>query len=104
MRLIDKVLRRSSQLRKRFRSPMVAAVGLIVLTPFLVVGCGGNDSTGPSKSIPNVTGNYSGNTTFSFPELATTFSCTTTTSVTQSGSTVSIAPLQLGGACAANGI
>lgn len=85
------------------QSQKVAALGL-ALIPLLIVGCGGNDSTGPSKSIPTVAGNYSGTTTFSFPELATSLSCPTATTVTQSGSTVSIAPLQLGGPCAANGL
>jgi hypothetical protein len=34
-----------------------------------------------------------------FPELGVTLSCPTTTSVTQSGSSISMAPLTLGGQC-----
>jgi len=65
------------------------------------IACGsdGPSLTSPSNSIPNVTGNYSGTTSLSFPELGQNLSCATTTSVTQSGSTVSIAPLQLGSPC-----
>jgi hypothetical protein len=61
-------------------------------------GDGGNEITGPSNRIPNVAGNYSGTTTITFPELGQTVTCPTTTSVTQSGSNVSIAPLS----CAEN--
>lgn len=78
---------------------------LCALLPLLAVVCGcggGNDITGPSNNgtrIPSVAGNYSGNTSVTFPELARTVVCPTTTSVTQSGGNLSIAPLQLGGAC-----
>lgn len=102
MQQFQRGLRQRRNLGRELSTWTLAAVGLLVSS--IAAGCGGNDSTGPSKSIPNVTGNYSGTTTFSFPELATTLSCPTTTSVTQSGSTVSIAPLQLAGACSANGL
>jgi hypothetical protein len=62
------------------------------------VACGdGNDSlTGPTNTIPNVAGNYSGTTTITFPELSLSTSCPTTTSVTQSGGgNINIAPLQV---------
>ena len=73
---------------------------LVVLAVLSVAACGGGNSpTGPGSSIPTVTGNYSGTTTITFPELQATVSCPTTTVVTQSGSTVSIAPLVLGGDC-----
>jgi hypothetical protein len=65
---------------------------------FLVIGCGGNDSSGPSNQIPDVTGSYNGTTTVTFPAIPRTVACTSSTSVTQSGSSVSIAPLQLSGA------
>lgn len=87
-----------------YKSGMAMRITGSLVLLLLSIGCGGNDSTGPSKRIPDVTGNYSGTTTFSFPELATTLSCATNTSVTQSGSSVSIAPLQLGGSCATNGL
>ena len=74
---------------------------LLVLA-FICAGCGGGDGsslTGPSSTIPNVTGNYLGNTTMTFPELSRSVTCPTSTSVTQSGNTVSIAPLTLAGTC-----
>jgi len=64
----------------------------------LAVACGdGNDSiTGPTNTIPNVAGNYSGSTTIAFPELTLSTNCPTTTSVTQSsGGNINIAPLQV---------
>ena len=64
----------------------------------LVAGCGGNDASGPSNQIPDVTGSYRGTTTVTFPTIPRTVACPTSTSVTQSGRTVSIAPLQLAGA------
>lgn len=71
---------------------------------FLVAGCGGNDISGPSNRIPDVAGNYRGTTTVAFPEISQTLTCTTTTSVTQSGSTVNIAPLQLSGTGDCSGV
>jgi hypothetical protein len=75
----------------------------LALAPVVfTIACGGGEGTnltGPSSSIPNVAGNYSGNTTVTFPELARSVSCPTSTSVTQSGSTVSIAPLIMTGQC-----
>ena len=64
-----------------------------------LVGCGGGSPSAPTPQIPNVAGNYAGTTTVTFPELAASVSCPTTTTVTQSGSTVNIAPLVLGGEC-----
>lgn len=68
-----------------------------VLGLFVLAGCGGGNPTGPSNSIPNVVGTYTGNVTITFPEIPLTVTCPTSTSVTQSGSTVSIAPLVLRG-------
>jgi hypothetical protein len=75
---------------------------VVVLLLMSAAACSSNNGTsltGPSNSIPNVAGNYSGTTTMAFPELGQTVSCATTTSVTQSGSTINIAPLILSGAC-----
>ncbi len=74
---------------------------LSLISLFVVTGCGGSEGniTGPSSSVPNVAGNYSGNTTVALPELAGSVTCPTTTSVTQSGNTVNIAPLLLSGVC-----
>jgi hypothetical protein len=72
----------------------------VIVFALFVTACSDDDGlTGPSNSIPNVVGNYSGTTTVTFSELSATVSCPTTTSVTQSGAVVSIAPLQLGGDC-----
>ena len=76
-------------------------VSLVALA-LLVAACGGGEGTNlttPSSSTPNVAGNYSGNTTVSLPELGQSVVCPTTTSVTQSGNTISIAPIVLAGAC-----
>src|SRR4030095_15590407 len=75
---------------------------LSIVFALVFASCGGGEGTnltGPSKSIPNVTGNYSGNTTIAFPELAQSLTSTTSTTVTQSGSTISIAPLVMTGPC-----
>jgi hypothetical protein len=75
----------------------------LLLLPFVFsVGCGeggGTSLSGPSNSIPNVAGNYSGSTTMVLPEFGESVSCSTTTSVTQSGDTVNIAPFVLRGEC-----
>jgi len=73
--------------------------GWVVLVVIAASACGGSGPTGPSNSIPNVVGNYSGNTTLAFPQRGTSVTCPTSTSVTQSGNTVSIAPLILAGPC-----
>jgi hypothetical protein len=64
----------------------------------LSLACGDDNGPGPSR-IPNVAGNYNGTTTVVFPELSQTVSCPTSTTVTQSGSTISIAPIRLSGQC-----
>lgn len=74
-----------------------AAIALLVLSAACSKGGeGGNNPIGPSNTIPNVTGSYSGTTTFKWPELGFTVTCQATTNVTQtSGGNVSIAPLIL---------
>jgi hypothetical protein len=64
-----------------------------------LVGCGGGSPSAPTPQIPNVVGNYAGTTTVGMPELGASVTCPTTTTVTQSGATVNIAPLVLGGEC-----
>ena len=54
----------------------------------------------PTPTFPQVSGNYSGSITFSYPEVPLTLTCPATTVITQSGSSVSIAPLLLSGDCA----
>ena len=86
---------------------------LFALLPVLALtaACGGgNDITGPtvnstpSSRVPSVAGNYFGTTSISFPELARSVSCSTTTTVSQSGSSVNLAPLQMGGGCGVTSI
>ncbi len=72
---------------------------LICLWLLPLIGCGGGNAAAPTPQIPNVVGNYSGSTAMAFPEVGQSVTCPTTTSVTQSGSTVNIAPLVLGGEC-----
>jgi hypothetical protein len=76
---------------------------LIVLAPLFLIACGGdggNNLTGPTSTIPNVAGNYSGTLSVSFPEVGQSASCRATTSVTQGGGgSINIAPIQLGGDC-----
>jgi hypothetical protein len=81
---------------------MNRTIGLAFVVSLLTAACSGNNGTsltGPSNSIPNVAGSYSGSTTITFPEITRTLTCTTTTAVTQSGNTVNVAPLVLGGQC-----
>ena len=87
-----------SPLRRHLRSTRnLPLLCLLLLLP----GCGGggDSSTSPTPPIPNVAGNYSGTTTLTFPELGQQISCPTTTSVTQSGATVTFAPIVMAGAC-----
>lgn len=78
----------------------VTRFGIVIGVIFLVSACGGGGNpTGPSNSIPNVVGTYSGNVVVQLPELAVTLTCPTSTTVTQSGSTVSVAPMVLKGDC-----
>ena len=81
---------------------VVCSVAVVAL---LLAGCGGESPTAPSgPQYPSVAGNYAGTTTMSFPELFQTLSCPTTTSVTQTGASVNVAPLVLGGQCAGTSI
>ena len=78
---------------------------IVVLALCITAACGdGNSSpTAPSPiqpAFPQVSGNYSGSITLTYPEVPLTVTCPATTVITQSGSSVSIAPLLLSGACA----
>ena len=75
---------------------------IATILALLLTACGGGSGspTAPTQSMPNVGGNYSGALTIVFPELATSVSCPGTTSVTQSGSSLNIAPIILSGQCA----
>jgi hypothetical protein len=73
---------------------------LIVAIVVLSAACGGGTSpTEPSSRIPSVAGSYSGTASFAFPELQQMFTCPATTVVTQSGSSVNLAPIILNGQC-----
>ena len=83
---------------------------LLALVSIIVLGlsaCGGDNKnpTSPTPfsttpTFPQVSGNYSGSITITFPEVPLTLTCPATTVIAQSGSSVSIAPLLLSGACA----
>jgi hypothetical protein len=74
----------------------ISLIGVVCL----VAGCGGGGNpTGPSNSIPNVVGTYNGSVTVAFPEVPVSIVCPANTTVTQSGTTVSIAPIILRGEC-----
>ncbi len=63
------------------------------------IACGSESPTAPTPTIPTVSGAYSGSLNFTFPELQASLSCPASTTVTQSGSTVSLAPLTVTGEC-----
>lgn len=75
-----------------------------LLLAVVVVACGGGSSssmspTAPTPTIPAVNGSYNGTVTVTYPELSRSVTCPASTVVTQSGSTVNIAPIVLGGGC-----
>ena len=74
---------------------------LIWILAILATACGGNGGgpSAPSPQIPNVVGSYTGSATLTLPELQESVTCPASTSVTQSNSTVSVAPIILGGQC-----
>jgi hypothetical protein len=66
----------------------------------LAAACGGDNGSPTSPSgPPAVNGNYSGSVTVNFPELNAAVTCPASTVVTQSGSTVNVAPIVLTGQC-----
>jgi len=78
---------------------LVAALGLCA-------ACGGNDSSpmAPTPTTPNVVGNYSGNITITYQLIGRSISCPASTTVTQSGSNVTLSPMQVGGVCPSAGL
>ena len=78
----------------------------LTLVSIIVLGlsaCGGdnqNPTSPTTPTFPQVSGNYSGSVTLTYPEVPLTVTCPATTVIAQSGSSVSIAPLLLSGACA----
>ena len=71
----------------------------LALVTLVAGACGDNAGTAPTPQIPNVSGNYSGTTRMVLPELNSSVTCPTTTSVSQSGSNISVAPLVMAGEC-----
>ena len=64
----------------------------------LLSACG-KTPTAPAPAIPQVAGAYAGGITIVYPDVPRTLACPATTTVTQSGSLVSLAPLVLTGQC-----
>ena len=72
----------------------------------VVAACGDNPTAPtppPQPTYPQVAGSYAGSATLTLPELDVSMSCPGTTVVTQTGNTVNIAPILLGGACPDDG-
>jgi hypothetical protein len=77
-----------------------AAPLLLVVVGLTACGGGGGGNPGsPTPTIPSVGGSYSGNATLALPEMQTSVTCPASTVVTQTGSTVNIAPIVLKGDC-----
>lgn len=74
-----------------------AHITVVAIT--LLSACGGSSPTAPTPQFPQVAGSYSGAITIAFPEVPSSVTCPGSTAVTQSGASVSIAPLILGGQC-----
>lgn len=72
---------------------------LAVAVYVLSTACGSSSPTAPTPQTPNVVGGYTGTVTVNLPEVPTSRTCPANTNVTQSGSTVTIAPIVLGGTC-----
>ena len=65
----------------------------LLLVPLLLAACDGNVTAPNSPPVPSVAGSYSGTVR---PGGIDGIICATTTSVTQNGSYVALAPLQVG--------
>lgn len=79
------------------RLSIVVVLACVVVS----IGCGGSGSspTAPTPRFPTVSGSYSGSVTITLPEIPATMTCSGTTVVTQSGSSVNIAPIVLAAPC-----
>lgn len=73
---------------------------LALLSALLLTACGGSASpVAPTPRYPDVAGQYRGTITLTFPDVFNSITCPASTSVTQAGSSVSIAPMIFTGAC-----
>ena len=72
---------------------------LYVIVTLAISACGGDSPSAPSPNIPSVSGRYAGNATLAAPQVDARVTCPASTNVTQSGKTVSIAPIVLTGEC-----
>lgn len=73
-------------------------IALAICTLATMACSSGTAPTSPTQ-YPDVAGTYTGSVTVSFPDLARSISCLASTAVTQSGATLNIAPIVLGGPC-----
>lgn len=76
--------------------------GALAVACALVAQCG-SSPTSPSSQYPSVAGNYAGSVTIGVPALGGSLTCPASTSVTQSGASVTVAPIALAGSCASIG-
>ena len=88
-----------SPVRRSASRVLAAVLGCVSLS-----GCGGGSTpTTPSPQYPAVAGNYSGAAKITLNKLGGSLDCPASTTVTQSGASVTLAPLTLTGACAGVG-
>lgn len=74
-------------------------VFLACATICATMACGGSSPTTPTPTIPQVAGTYTGQVTITLPEVPSSRTCPAQTAVTQSGSSVNIAPIVFTGTC-----
>ncbi|HZT76418.1 MAG TPA: hypothetical protein VFA27_07160 [Vicinamibacterales bacterium] len=67
-------------------------------------GSSSDSPVAPTPTTPNVSGNYSGTITITYQLIGRSITCPASTIVTQSGSTVTLSPLTISGACPSIGI
>lgn len=74
-------------------------IAIVILVAILVSACGSSHPVAPTPQVPQVAGTYNGTVVVSLPEVNESVTCPANTAVTQATSTVTIAPIVLGGIC-----
>lgn len=90
--------RRSARDRRMISAMMVIGkLSGVLIVSFYLAAC--SSPSAPTPQAPPVAGTYSGVVTVNYPQIPRSVSCAVTTVVTQSGGSINIAPLVLGGPC-----